>query len=290
MIFPYPIDSKLKQTVCWIPDFQDKHLPEFFKADELKARETQHRQYFETYRHIVFSSQAAADDFSHFYPEAKVKRHVVRFAVFEKISESKAFDAVREKYKLPTDYFYCPNQFWIHKNHRVVIKAVAILKKMGRNPVVVFSGKEHDPRAPTYTDDLKAQVIAAGMSHNIRFLGFIPRDEQMAIFKHAVCVLQPSLFEGWSTVIEDAKSVGKFVVASKIPANVEQMPQNAMFFSPHDEQELAQLLSGILDSPPKLIPSDYLVHQKAFAQSFLAVLNEVAAENDLVENGIGTRT
>jgi hypothetical protein len=72
-------------------------------------------------------------------------------------------------------------------------------------------------------------------------------------------------------------------VASRIPANVEQMPQNAIFFDPHDERELATQLSEILDTPPQIVPSDYSAHQKGFARSFFAVLNEVATENALAK-------
>jgi len=35
----------------------------------------------------------------------------------------------------------------------------------------------------------------------------LPRDTQLSVMRHADAILQPSLFEGWSTVIEDAISL-----------------------------------------------------------------------------------
>lgn len=275
MIFPYPVDTKWQQTACWIPDFQDKRLPGFFKREELEAREQQHRDYFENYRHLVFSSKAALSDFEEFYPEAVVKKHVVRFAVFEPAPQCVDFESILRKYELPERFFYCPNQFWIHKNHDVVIRAVSHLKEQGFKATVVFSGKEHDHRAPDHTANLKTRVAAAGLESEVRFLGFIPRDDQMVIFRRAIAIIQPSLFEGWSTVIEDAKSVSQYVLASRIAANVEQATRNVDFFDPHDAIELAALIRKYAEREPAREQIDYSVHQLDFARSFMSVVKAV---------------
>lgn len=279
MIYPSPFDMNWQQTACWIPDFQDKHLPDFFTAEEIALRERQHRSYFESFKHMVFSSDAARIDFDTFYPEAKVKRHVVHFAVFEAVSPVENHQAVLAKYSLPERFFYCPNQFWIHKNHDVVISAVALLKARGVETTVVFSGKEHDPRAPEHTAKLKARVAGEGLERNIRFLGFIPREDQMVIFRKAISIIQPSLFEGWSTVIEDAKSVSQYVLASRIPSNVEQTNTNIEYFEPTNPAELAELMSHFVENDPVRQIVDYRQHQLEFAHSFINVVKSVMETN-----------
>jgi len=281
MIFPYPIDTKLQQTVCWIPDFQDKRMPDFFKAEELEARTRQHRDYIENYRHLVLSSEAARQDFEEFYPDAKVNRYVVHFAVFEPREAAVSEQAVLEKYALPGRFFYCPNQFWIHKNHDLVIRAVSLLKQRGVDVTVVFSGKEHDPRAPEHTSRLKAKVAAEGLESNVRFLGFIPREDQMVVFRKAISIIQPSLFEGWSTVIEDAKSVSQYVLASRIPANVEQANRNIEFFDPFKAEELAHRMEQYAQTDPVRETIDYTVYQKEFAEAFINVIRSVMRANSL---------
>lgn len=290
VIFPYPIDSKLQQTVCWIPDFQDKRLPEFFSEAELTAREQQHRDYFNNYQHIVFSSHAAKHDFEHFYPEALANKHVVQFATFEPPVLSDDQAEVLSRYELPERYFYCPNQFWIHKNHKLVIEAVYQLKQQGISVVVAFSGKEHDHRAPDHTQQLKDLVARYDLTENIRFLGFIPRADQMVVFQRATCVLQPSLFEGWSTVIEDAKSLSQYVLAADIPANVEQTKDNIEFFNPREATELAGLLKKYASIDPLRVPVDYSAFQRQFAESFMGVVaavmaNSAAAPGESSERG-----
>lgn len=275
LVFPYPIDTKFKQTACWIPDFQEKHWPNFFSKSELDAREYQHRSYIENFNHIVFSSNAARQDFEIFYPGANVEKHVVHFATFEpNVSDLDTSD-VLNRYGLPENFFYCPNQFWIHKNHETVIKAVNTLKERGINITVAFSGKEHDHRAPDHAKKLREKVVSYGLDRNVRFLGFIPREDQMTIFKSATCIIQPSLFEGWSTVIEDAKSISQYVIASNISANLEQANENIEYFEATDYNALADLLEKYSIQPPARKHLDYDVYQQEFARSFMDVVYAV---------------
>ena len=59
-------------------------------------------------------------------------------------------------------------------------------------------------------------------------------------------VLNPSLFEGWSTTVEEAKSLGKRVVLSDIPVHREQAPAGAVYFPPRNPKALADVLRGVL--------------------------------------------
>jgi glycosyltransferase involved in cell wall biosynthesis len=277
VIFPFPIDWRSRQTVCWIPDFQDKHLPELFTQDELAHREKQHRDYIANFGHIVFSSHAAESDFRHFYPEATTTTHVVHFAAFPPAQADIDADDLRSKYGVPERYFYCPNQFWIHKNHKTVLEAVALLADRGVMVNMVFSGKEHDHRAPDHAQKLRDYAVALGISDRVQFLGFLPRDEQMALFRSAIAIVQPSLFEGWSTVIEDAKAVSQYVIAADIPVNREQIQQNVEFFDPKDPGALAARLQSHAVKDPAREKVDYSQVQAAFAADFMRVVQQVKA-------------
>ena len=55
----------------------------------------------------------------------------------------------------------------------------------------------------------------------------------------SVALLQPSLYEGWSTLVEEAKALSKFIVLSDLPVHREQINKNVAFFDPHNANELA---------------------------------------------------
>ena len=90
--------------------------------------------------------------------------------------------------------------------------------------------------------------------------------------KYSQAVLQPSLFEGWSTVIEDAISLQVPVVASNLPVNIEQLGRDGIYFDPHNPDELASIL---FDYPERnlndIFYEDYKTRVKNAANSLIEV-------------------
>lgn len=270
-VFPY-FSGGLQNDVAWIPDFQDKHLPHFFNENELKNRFFSHRRMAKYSRKIVFSSQNALQDFRVLFPHSKVNISVIPFAV---TLNNKFYNldlkSITEKYKIDRKYFIIPNQFWKHKNHLLVLKAIINLKNVGKDILVVFTGKEYDYRNPEYFNELKEYVSENNIQDNVRFLGFIDRDEQLLLVNNALALIQPSLFEGWSTSIEDAKALNKFVLASDLPIHREQLTKNCFFFDVEDHIELSELLFNYRDYP-EISKDDYSINIKQFGENILSVL------------------
>jgi glycosyltransferase involved in cell wall biosynthesis len=86
------------------------------------------------------------------------------------------------------------------------------------------------------------QAEAAGVRGSFRVLGLVPYEHVTALSRDAAALINPSLFEGWSTTVEEAKSLGKRVLLSRIPVHVEQDPPGGEFFDPGDPDELAALM------------------------------------------------
>jgi hypothetical protein len=63
--------------------------------------------------------------------------------------------------------------------------------------------------------------------------------------KHAKAVIQPSLFEGWSTVIEDAMAMNQVVIASDLQVNIEQLGENGIYFKRNCEIDLVNCIKKI---------------------------------------------
>ena len=152
---------------------------------------------------------------------------------------------ILNKYKLEKrKYIYVANQFWKHKNHIVVLEAIKRLVESTRNTfdMVVFTGRLRDPRNPEYIESITKYFEDEILKVHLSNLGFIDRTEQIAIMKNAAFVIQPSLFEGWGTVVEDAKVLDKTILLSDIPVHREQMNEKCILFDPHDPAALADLM------------------------------------------------
>jgi hypothetical protein len=103
----------------------------------------------------------------------------------------------------------------------------------------------------------------------VKFLGFIDRAEQLLILKNSIAVIQPSLFEGWSTVVEDCKAQNHNIILSSLPVHKEQISEGAIFFNPYEPQDLANSIRNFKAIELKF---DYDKSIIKFAQDFMKVL------------------
>ena len=136
---------------------------------------------------------------------------------------------------------------------------------------IVFTGKMEVYPDTIHIDMLKKYITDNGLQQNVSLLGVIPREHQLTIMKHAEAVLQPSMFEGWNTTIEDAKSQQLPVIASDIAVHKEQLGDKGYYFDPENENELAQLLFNFDTSGKQAFYGDHNERVQLFARTFLNI-------------------
>ena len=253
--FFFPVLADVLPSVCaasWIADLQHKHLPQFFTPEQIAGREAMFRRISEQAPLTVFSSQDAASDFQRSYPDF---RTTLRILPFRGSPEDGWYSAspisAQHRYGLPDAFLICCNQFWSHKNHLLLFQALSTLRKSGVSIPVVCTGPTDDYRDKGYFERLKRQLSELGIEDLVYILGVIPRSDQIQLLRRALAVVQPSLFEGWSTVVEDARLLGKSMVLSDLPVHYEQAPRNAVYFNRLSPESLATELHRVL---PELRP------------------------------------
>lgn len=229
--------------LAWIPDFQHQHLPHFFSAEEIVMRNRHQQSVAEQAQGILLSSEDARRDFNRFYPGYESKTHVLHFVSLP-LSEEElpAADQVLSKYDIKEPFFHIPNQVWAHKNHGIILEALRLLRNRGHCPLVISTGQTDDYRNAEYFEGLMEQVRDADLVERFRFLGRIDYSEVCVLMKRSLALINPSLFEGWSTTVEEAKSYGKKMILSDLPVHREQGPDQSDFFEPHHAEQLAELM------------------------------------------------
>jgi glycosyltransferase involved in cell wall biosynthesis len=233
-------------SIYWIPDFQFMHLPHLYTAPQLRQTESKLRRYFEQAARVLVSSNDAAKDLAQFAPEIVSKARVLPFVahVPQGLYEDNP-SAVLRRYHLPPDFIYLPNQFWAHKNHELVFRALSILRHRDLRPMVVCSGNPVDVRAPQHFAGLLSLIAELGIRDQVALLGLVPHRDVYGLIRQSKCVLNPSLFEGWSTSVEEAKSVGKRVLVSDLPVHIEQLGTEGIYFDRRDPAALADCLEKV---------------------------------------------
>lgn len=237
------------RIVSWIPDFQYLHLPELFPFDSEVSTRRELRIATQT-DVLVLSSFAALADFQRIAGEKLASSVVVLQFVSQPSatgneSQPSTVDSILQKYGIRGPYFFLPNQFWKHKNHAVVFAAVKALKTRGLEVVVVCTGNLRDYRVrdSRYVDGLVRFIEENNLGKNILILGQINYSDVLCLMRNSVSVINPSQFEGWSSTVEEARSMGQRIILSSITVHLEQNPQNASYFNPEDPLALADLLA-----------------------------------------------
>lgn len=275
-LFVYP-ESKISKfygknrQLAWIPDFQDRYLPDLFTNKELRSRIRYQYRLIKWNLPIVFSSQDSESDFHKFYPYANNKTYILNFAVTHPNFKNQNISELKMKFNIDKDYFICANQFWAHKNHLFLFSAYKKYLDRGGNCQLICSGALTDYRNKTYIDKIKDFIYTNHLEKKILILGFIDRVEQLCLMDNCYAIIQPSLFEGWSTTVEDAKRLNKFIFLSNLKVHIEQKPRNVCYFDPHNEQELTERLLTV--KPTKII-DDYKSHVYKFSSDFMSIINE----------------
>lgn len=276
-VFPmhdYPVKSKLKiKLVSWYADLQHQYYPQFFSKLKIFERNARIKMILRNSKDLVVSSQAVKDDFEKFYKIPKsLKISIYHFVSIIDNLPDLTFEQLREKYNLPQEYYMISNQFHKHKNHKVAFEAVAELKKKGISTHIAVTGRFPEEPNSEYLQQLHDIVNQNELKTSISFLGLIPRGDQLLLMKYAKAIIQPSLFEGWSTVIEDAKSLQVPVIAANLNVNIEQLQETGTYFEPHNFGQLASILANYPSRDfGKMLYEPYSERMKKAAYEFLAV-------------------
>ena len=233
-------------TIGWIPDFQHRYLPELFSDDERRRLSKRHQGLSEKCRLMWCSSESVAQDFKKFFPAHAGKARVASFPslfAYEPPCEPEVDSLF--PYRLPERFLLVINQFWGHKNHKIVAEALGLLRTAGLVIPTVMAGLPADYRDKKNTALSETlQTLAKNGSWSDCFvLGRIEGSELLQLLRSATALVQPSRFEGWNTTVEDAKALGCPVILSDIAVHREQCPDALGFFGCDDARTLADIIA-----------------------------------------------
>jgi len=232
----------------WIPDFQHRRLPELFSRAERRRRDRLFARICGRSTRVIVSSECCRSDLAAFDPDAAARARVLRFVAEPPPAEALPSPGeLLARYEIGSDFFLVANQFWVHKNHTLVLEALRVLRDRGTRALVVATGEAHDWRRPDHFSSLMNRAEELGIADLFRPLGVVPYPDVAALMRDSIAVVNPSRSEGWSTPVEEAKSLGKRVLLSDIDVHREQDPPGGVLFDPDDAEALADAMLRLLN-------------------------------------------
>jgi glycosyltransferase involved in cell wall biosynthesis len=105
------------------------------------------------------------------------------------------------KYNIPEKFYFYPAQFWEHKNHLVILKAIKNFKLKKKDINFVFCGTDKG-----YLANIQNKINEYGIEKNIRILNYVNDFELFELYTLCEAMVMPSYFgptnippvEAWS--------------------------------------------------------------------------------------------
>jgi len=260
-MLPLPPTFRGVPCVLYIYDCQHRHMPQFFSDWEISERDRLFSETLVSADVVVVTSRSVKNDLLQFFSPFRSEIVSLPFSAAPDESWLLATDhKVLAKYDVNPPFFLCSNQLWKHKNHQIILEAIALSMKERKPLNFVFTGTMDEYRDPAYVPSLLARVEELGVAPYCRFLGLIPKIDQIQLMRLAVAVVQPTLFEGapGGGAIWDAISLGRPTVVSDISVNREIEEYVTAFFDPWSPEQLLDVLVRLDTAAPSWIDADAL--------------------------------
>ena len=217
----------------------EPHFPEVSESRIFRKREYIYHNISRYAKVILADSQLGKEQIIESYASDNNKIFVLPYTVPKYIYASDA-EVCREKYNLPEKYIFYPAQFWMHKNHRNLIKAINLLKLKGQKINAVFVGSKKN-----YYGEIIKLVNELKLNEQIRILDYVSNNELIFIYKNATALVMPTFFGPTNIPPLEAFALGCPVVISKIYSMPEQVGDAALLFDPTNEIELSENIKQV---------------------------------------------
>ena len=140
-------------------------------------------------------------------------------------------------------YLLHVGQQYPHKNLRRLIQAFAQLAPRYPELRLVLAGKPH----PTETPELQAMVRELGLQERVEFCSYVPYAALPDLYRGALALVYPSLWEGFGLPILEAMACGTPVITSKGSGTEEVAGDAAILVDPTNLMALVAALQGLFD-------------------------------------------
>jgi len=215
-------------NILTIHDIQHEFFPHFFLEHELEERKRIFSDSIQHATHITAVSEFTRQTLITQLNVAPDKVTTILQAADPYFTAEKNPEDHRllANYGLsPDNYLFFPAHTWHHKNHQAAIHALAILHKKYRIKIqLVCTGGKREAQT-----SIEQTIQTLGLSEQVHFLGYVPRHVIPALYRSAIALVYPSLFEGFGLPVLEAMQSGCPVICSHTTSLPEIAGQAALF-------------------------------------------------------------
>lgn len=231
-------------TVVTVVDIQEVFFPEFFTLRNLVARFWHYAGSTKMADHVLTISAFSKETLVRHHQLPPEKITVAHLCADERFYRAPEI-AKRPAAALPERFIFYPANRWRHKNHDMLLRAMAWLRDQENRAVhAVFTGFD---QKNGYAVEEKAREY--GIGDLVTQLGYVSVEELAYLYVHAELMVFPSLFEGFGIPLVEAMAAGCPVLAAKTTSLPEVGGDGVAYFDPSSPESLARALHELMTNP-----------------------------------------
>lgn len=218
---------------------------------------------------IIAASECVKQDLIRYLHIDADKIDVIYGGCHRRFSEpvtEREMERVKERYNLPRRYLLVAGRHNARKNLNHIIET---LPQMDSDMDIVIVG-----RGTAHTETLVRRMKALGVESRVRLLYGVADEDMPAIYHGATAYLMLSLYEGFSTTIVEALTVGVPVIASRGSSLEEVGGPDSIYVKSGDRKALVEAIKRVVGSEE--LRAQMVEHGREYAQRFRS---EVIAYN-----------
>ena len=233
------LTTSIPQVVA-VHDLAFLHYPKFISTYHLWFYKLHQKKFINKAKHVVTVSEFSKQDIVQQYKIAPEKISIVSNAareIFVPITYTEK-ENIKTQYANGNEYFLFIGGIHPRKNLMHLLKAFSVFKKRQQsNMKILIVG-----RLAWQYDTLIEQLKTYKYRDDIELLNYLQDDKLAKILAAAYALIYPSFFEGFGVPIIEAMQCGVPVIASNTSSMPEVGGNAALYASPTDVNELAELM------------------------------------------------
>jgi glycosyltransferase involved in cell wall biosynthesis len=250
MIYPSPSAKSFLTGIPYITpihDLQHRINPDFSKEcgiEVLQERAYRYKNITKTAQIMFVDSQIGKEDVENFYNVSSDRLLILpTLAQMNHLAlKHTTCEDVLKKYGLKANYLFYPAQLWMHKNHRLIVKALDLLKsKCKITLTAVFTGSKQGEY-----DNIVALASRLGVLNQIGFLGYVPDEDMRGLYQAALALVMPTYLGPTNVPVYEAWSAGCPVITSDIRGIREQVGNAGLLVDPDSPTQLADAIYALI--------------------------------------------
>jgi glycosyltransferase involved in cell wall biosynthesis len=242
--FPFQVPPRATfrcPFIVTMHDVQELHFPEFFSPETRLQRADLYWGAISQASRVVVSFDHVKEDLLKYFglPESRVVVIPVPYGECG-FADAPSTDSIEfaAKHRDLGRYYLYPAQTWRHKNHLGLIDAFERVCQQSSEPLsLVCTGVKNE-----FYPEIKKRIDRCSAGSRIHFLGVVPQEELKWLYRNALSVVVPSLYEAGSFPLIEAMQLQAPVLCASTTSLPSTIGDPRFVFDPRNIEQMADLM------------------------------------------------